>query len=316
YFINVSIGTPKQDVHVVFDTGSSTLWVRDQIFDVSKSSTAKNLNKTVPLQYNDSGNASLTIFSDKIDVGGLEVNQIFGISSNSSLPESIAGVIGFGPTDLNIEYDNRLVPTPMDSFYRSHQIPIEVVGVDLRPTFNNATQVANGEVTLGGVDYDKIKGKITYVPITKDSAANKYWGIDVSGVKYGDKKVYTAAPAIVDTGVPFILVANEIADAIYSEVKGAEYDPVTGLYIIPHGEIHNLKGVSFTIGGRDFTLSPAQYLVPTDVTANHGGNPGIHYSYISSWGPTSDNPTIIGQKFLENYYSIFDTTNRRVGLAT
>lgn len=42
---------------------------------------------------------------------------------------------------------------------------------------------------------------------------------------------------------------------------------------------------------------------------------GYSYSWINDGGATNVN-FIIGQKFLENYYSVYDTTNSRIGFAT
>jgi hypothetical protein len=72
---------------------------------------------------------------------------------------------------------------------------------------------------------------------------------------------------------------------------------------------------AFTIGGKAFALSPAQYLVPQAQYSNWQLTGSAYYSYIGSGG-SSGVDFIIGQKFLENYYSVFDTTNARVGFAT
>jgi hypothetical protein len=50
------------------------------------------------------------------------------------------------------------------------------------------------------------------------------------------------------------------------------------------------------------------------------GNDPIYYSWITNGGRAESKAGvvdfIIGQKFLENYYSVYDTTNSRVGFAT
>jgi len=44
---------------------------------------------------------------------------------------------------------------------------------------------------------------------------------------------------------------------------------------------------------------------------------GHYYSWINDGGDaTLGLNFIIGQKFLENYYSVYDTTNSRIGFAT
>ena len=62
-------------------------------------------------------------------------------------------------------------------------------------------------------------------------------------------------------------------------------------------------------------MTPSQYLVPTNQYSNFGLSSGKYYSWITDGGSSGVN-TIIGQKFLENYYSVYDTTNQRIGFAT
>jgi len=51
------------------------------------------------------------------------------------------------------------------------------------------------------------------------------------------------------------------------------------------------------------------------VCSSHFGlTPGLYYAWISDGGADSVN-FLIGQKFLENYYSVYDTTQSRIGLA-
>jgi hypothetical protein len=72
-------------------------------------------------------------------------------------------------------------------------------------------------------------------------------------------------------------------------------------------------GIKF--GSTTYTLTPAQYLVPTAQYSFYGLTSGKYYAWINDGGSSGVN-TIIGQKFLENYYSVFDTTNSRIGFAT
>jgi hypothetical protein len=56
-------------------------------------------------------------------------------------------------------------------------------------------------------------------------------------------------------------------------------------------------------------------LVPTAQYSYYGLSSGKYYAWINDGGSSGVN-TIIGQKFLENYYAVFDTTNSRIGFAT
>lgn len=64
---------------------------------------------------------------------------------------------------------------------------------------------------------------------------------------------------------------------------------------------------SFTIGGAVLTLTPAQYLIPTAQYSEFGLTGSDYYSWINDGG-SSGVDFIIGQKFIENYYVVFDTS--------
>ncbi|KAF8933706.1 family A1 protease [Dissophora ornata] len=317
YYIEVDMGHPAQKTELLFDTGSSLLWVSDTQFNVSKSTTAKNLHFANLLEYG-SGNVTIDFYKDNINIGGYKVSQEFGVAGDTSAI-GVEGIIGFGPIDLaGVENDKNQtynVPTPMDNLHSSHQISTEVVGVDFRPIYNGAQQVANGEIDIGGIDHSKYKGKLNYIPITKKSPAKYYWGVDITRISFGSFVAATGRAGIVDTGTTLILLQQDILNKVFSEVSGAVLDNSSGLYTVPHGQLKKLKDVTFTIGGKPFTLTPQQYIVPQNQYKVWGLSGSVHYTYFSTLGFDSSLDAIIGQKFLENFYSVFDTTNNRVGLA-
>lgn len=114
-----------------------------------------------------------------------------------------------------------------------------------------------------------------------------------------------------DTGTTLIYIPTSAYNKFLS-ASGGKTDSSTGLAKFttkPTGTF------SFTIGGTVLTLTPAQYLVPTAQYSNFGISGSGYYSWINDGG-SSGVDFIIGQKFLENYYSVFDTTNSRIGFAT
>ncbi|GJJ72415.1 hypothetical protein EMPS_04772 [Entomortierella parvispora] len=316
YLITVGLGTPAQDVDLIFDTGSSDLWVQTANYNPKSSSTSKNLDETWTIEYG-SGDASGKEYTDIATIGSYTFTQEFGIASTAEGFTGVDGLVGFGPDDLSvITNKGENIPTPVDNLYSSGQIGSDVIGVYFQPITDGGSQETNGEITFGGVDSTKYTGDITYVPITTASPANEYWGIDVSSVKYGSTSVTSTIHGIVDTGTTLILLSSTAVSALYKNISGAKLDNNSGLYTIPASEVSKLEDITFTIGGTAFTLTPSQYLIPANQVANLGGTSGDTYSWIGSLGDNESGLAfILGQKFLENFYSVFDTTNSRVGLA-
>ncbi|GJJ68047.1 hypothetical protein EMPS_00393 [Entomortierella parvispora] len=321
YTLSIGLGTPAQNVDLVFDTGSSDLWVMSANYNPSSSSTANDLGETWSVDYGvpgDETSAGGEEYTDVATIGSYSFTQELGVATTSQGMNGLVGIVGFGPDDLSAGTNTgENIPTPVDNLYSSGQIGSDVIGVYFQPITDGGSNEANGEVTFGGVDSSKYTGSITYVPITSKSPSNEYWGVDCSELAYGTTKLLGATAGIVDTGTTLILISSTAVKTLYKAIPGATLDSNSGLYKIPSSQVANLKNITFTIGGTAFTLTPAQYTVPANLVVAMGGTAGDTYTYIGDIGSsTTGQAFILGQKFLENYYSVFDTTNSRVGLAT
>ncbi|KAI8065613.1 aspartic proteinase [Gongronella butleri] len=317
YVSAVKVGS--QTFNLIVDTGSSNTWVGAGTKYV-KSSTGTNTGKSVSVSYG-SGSFSGTEYTDTVSLGtGFAITkQSIGVASSASGFNGVDGIIGFGPEDLTTGTVSGVsqVPTIVQNAYSQGLISSQVLGVYFDPLSGGATTAANGELTLGGVDSTKYTGAITYTPITSTSPANEYWGIDISTITYGSTTVQSSSlPGIVDTGTTLIYLETSVYTAFYSHISGYKYDSNTGLVVIPASSYSTLQNISFTIGGKAFTLTPAQYILPQAQVSAWGGTAGKYYSLIGDLGTGAGLDFILGQKFLENYYSIYDTTNSRVGFAT
>ncbi|CAK9179317.1 unnamed protein product [Ilex paraguariensis] len=193
YYGEIGIGTPPQKFTVVFDTGSSNLWVPSakcyfsvacylhSYYKSSHSSTYKK-NGVVPLagksaaiQYG-SGSISGFFSQDSIKVGDLVVNNQDFIEATKEpsitfVAAKFDGILGLGFQEISVGnvvplWDNMvnqgLVKKPVFSFW-----------------FNrNADEEEGGEIVFGGVDYSHFKGEHNYVPVTEKG----YWQFDMGDV--------------------------------------------------------------------------------------------------------------------------------------
>ncbi|GAB5586440.1 hypothetical protein Unana1_01340 [Umbelopsis nana] len=316
YVADVTVGT--QTFSLIIDTGSSNTWVGANTQYVP-SSTAKDTGNSVSVSYG-SGSFSGEEYTDNVSLGsGFTIkSQSVGDASSATGFSGVDGIIGFGPDDLTsgTVSNTNVVPTIVDNAYSQGLISTKVLGVYFEPISGSSTTSNNGELTLGGVDSSKYSGSITYTPITSTSPASDYWGINISKITYGTTSVSSSLPGIVDTGTTLIYLQTSTFKALYKNIKGTYTDSTTGLVVIPSSSYSSLKNVVFTIGGKTFTLTPSQYILPQDQVTNWGGNVGTYYSLIGDLGTGNGLDFILGQKFLENYYSVYDASNSRVGFAT
>ncbi|KAK6254284.1 hypothetical protein SCA6_015589 [Theobroma cacao] len=203
YFGEIGIGSPPQKFTVIFDTGSSNLWIPSSHcyfsvacffhsrYNSSKSSTYTEIGKPCKIHY--SSGTILGFFSeDNIRVGDLVVkNQVFteAIREGSAILSlaSFDGILGLGFQDMYSMMQQSLVVQKVFSFW-----------------FNKDPSASEGgEIVFGGVDQKHFKGKHTYVPV----AQKGYWQIDLADFLIADHSTGFCTrncTAIVDSGTSFI----------------------------------------------------------------------------------------------------------------
>jgi saccharopepsin len=182
YYGVVSLGTPGQDFKVVFDTGSSNLWVpstrcKDLAcwlhakYDASKSSTYEKNGTAFAIQYG-SGSLEGVISKDLLVVGELEVpHQLF---AESVKEPGIAFIAGKFDGILGLAYDTIAVTGAPPPFF-------EMVSLGLlqEPLFGVYMGDANagsgeGEITFGATNPDFYEGDIHWAPVTRKYDLNTY----------------------------------------------------------------------------------------------------------------------------------------------
>ncbi|KAM3696363.1 hypothetical protein ACJW30_06G034900 [Castanea mollissima] len=212
YFGEIGVGTPPQKFTVIFDTGSSNLWVPSSkcYFSVacyfhskyksSSSSTYKKNGKPADIHYG-TGAISGYFSQDHVKVGDLVVkNQEFIEATREPsitfLVAKFDGILGLGFKEISVGnavpvwynmVKQGLVKEPVFSFW-----------------FNrNTDEEEGGEIVFGGVDPNHYKGKHTYVPVTQKG----YWQFDMGDVLIDGQTTgfcVTTCSAIADSGTSLL----------------------------------------------------------------------------------------------------------------
>ncbi|XP_057794991.1 aspartic proteinase A1-like [Salvia miltiorrhiza] len=212
YFGEIGIGTPPQKFTVIFDTGSSNLWVPSSkcYFSVAcyvhskyrsnKSSTYKSNGRSAAIKY---GTGSISGFysEDVVTIGNLVVKKQEFIEATSEpgvtfLAAKFDGILGLGFKEISVGNSSPpwynmvaqgLVKEPVFSFWLNR----------------NVNDEKGGELVFGGVDNNHFKGEHTYVPVTKKG----YWQFDMGDVLIGGKKsgyCNGGCSAIADSGTSLL----------------------------------------------------------------------------------------------------------------
>jgi hypothetical protein len=304
YYGPIQVG--GQTFKVIFDTGSSNLWVPGKKckgktcllhprFDESKSKTFKPDGREFKVQYG-SGPVEGTFNSDTVTIGDVEVpDTLFAeVSSIGFAMGKFDGILGLGFSKISV-YG---IPTAFETMVKQKLIDEPVFSFYLQ---NDAS--AQGQLTFGGVDHSKFDGEIQYVPLTDES----YWKVSLEGMKYGSNDITSRASAVVDSGTSLIAgpkdKVSKIAEAAGATLAGQEYT-------IDCSKIGSLPAVELTLGGgKKFTLEAKDYVQV------QGEGPCLFAIMPFEMSPKLGEMWILGDVFMRKYYTVFDYGNKRVGMA-
>jgi len=205
---------------------------------------------------------------------------------------------------------NLTIPSISDSLFKLGAIHSNTVAVSVQPYAGN---ILDGELSWGGIDSSKYIGDITYLPHSTNPSVASFWSFDAT-VDYGVTTLVTSGSGFVDTGSTLLYLSSK-AFNIYKTATGATHDNNTGLLTVDSVQFGEIQSLSFIVAdGTTFTLCPDAQLWPRSLNTAIGGLAGHYYLIVGDSGDSAADFDI-GLVVLERYYSVFDKTTKRVGLA-
>ncbi|XP_039813494.1 aspartic proteinase oryzasin-1-like isoform X3 [Panicum virgatum] len=229
YYGEIGIGTPPQTFTVIFDTGSSNLWVPSskcyasiacyfhERYKAGRSNSYKKNGKPASIRYG-TGAISGYFSLDSVKIGDVVVkNQDFIEATRETsvtfMVGKFDGILGLGFKEISVGaavpvwynmVKQGLVGDPVFSFW-----------------FNrHADEGQGGEIVFGGIDPNHYKGNHTYVPVTRKG----YWQFGMGDVLIGGKSTGFCASgcaAIADSGTSLLTGPTAIITQINEKIGAA-----------------------------------------------------------------------------------------------
>ncbi|KAI9278614.1 endopeptidase [Phascolomyces articulosus] len=319
YYGEIELGTPPQTFTVVFDTGSSNLWVPStrcssiacflhRRYNSDQSNSYRENGTEFAIRYG-TGSLEGVISEDTLTTGGVTVrNQGFAESTKEpGFTFALAkfdGILGMGFSTISVQgvippfyrmVEQDLIDEPVFSFYLGKD------GGGGDDEYDDETQ--GGELVLGGVDPSHFTGDIHWSPVRRQG----YWEIELEDIKFnGEYADLGPVGAAIDTGSSLIVTPTTVAELINRDL-GAEKN-WAGQYVLDCNAIGDLPEFCMVFSGKEFCLSARDYVLQVQGQCMSGFM-GMDIS------PPAGPLWIVGDVFLRKFYSVYDLGNSRVGLA-
>lgn len=301
----VSIGSPQQDFKVIFDTGSSNLWVPSvecdtqmckmhHQFNHKKSKDFSLVGVNMGVKFG-TGNIWGRLARDTVSLGTHKhqikvAKQTFGMIEKEHgqvfHTDKFDGILGLSFSALSmykapVLFSNiasqHLLTHPMFSFYYS-------------PSGKTSM------VEFGTPNKDHYKGKIKWVDVSKPM----YWQLKLKDIKVGKKHLNLCPDGdcklVVDTGTHMFTSPSRHMNTILSEIgHGCNGDDIT--FVVEDSQ-----------GQHEFTVESKYYMTKFNGECRPG--------FMSLDVPEPRGPLFIaGNLFMQKYLTVYSHHPKQVGFA-
>ncbi|XP_058161356.1 pepsin F-like [Dasypus novemcinctus] len=312
FVVTIGIGTPPQELDVLFDTGSNHLWVtsvfcntsacaNSNAFDPDLSSTYQYSHQLTYHEYL-CGNVQAVVGHDVVQVSGLVIpSQSMGLSIRELGKylehAEFDGILGLSFPELGEPQG----PTILQNLRAQGVLPKNLFAIYLgSPSSENKN---NSVLMLGGVDPSCYSGELHWVPVSRPF----YWEVVLDSISMNGVQIACqgGCQAIFDTGTS-VLQGPPKSILNIQKIIGARL--IKDEYILNCRTVCILPDIVFTINGVDYPVPASAY-----VFRSHRN---ICYSNLfQNTAFTSQKVWILGNVFLKLYFSVYDLENKRIGLA-
>mmetsp|Transcript_8971 Transcript_8971/g.11880 ORF Transcript_8971/g.11880 Transcript_8971/m.11880 type:complete len:389 (-) Transcript_8971:294-1460(-) len=305
YYGVISLGTPAQDFEVVFDTGSSNLWVPSSQCWLSCGFHSK-YHSGNSLTYDEDGTDFDIMYGsgpvkgffseDTLTLGDMEVeHQLFAEVTNAQglgpgyKLGKFDGILGMAFDSISIEN----APTPMHNLVEQGLIEEPLFAFYLGDN-------SPGELTIGGMDPDHYTGVIHYIPLKSAT----YWAVELGDFKVGSDSMTSLTTAIIDSGTSLLAGPTSEVEAIAAKIGATKF--MAGEYLVDCDA--ELPDFNFELGGQTYTLEGSDYVIEDS---------GIClFAMIGlDLDPSAEQLWILGDVFMRKYYTVFHYGEEKVGFA-
>ena len=301
YYGPLFIGSNKQQLNFIYDTGSSWLWVpkkdcegcpSSNYFDSENSETYNPQDLYLQLHYG-KGSAKGYIFEDQVSLSesNTVVMRMLEVSEGEDLEGTHAdGILG-------------LTSSPSEGA----QLLVERLAEEQIIDSSMFTVHLTNETDSSYIEFGSYQGNtssVDWVPL----AGKFYWMVNIASVSYKNTPMGLGTDkGILDTGSSIIgFPSDDFKNVIYSikEQRQLYYLEDIGLYALKWNSIDEFYDIKITVQNHTTRISSHEYMhKEQDYWIFFIFNLGDSFKYL-----------LLGDSYLRGNKIIHDLTNRRVGM--
>ncbi|KAF9892208.1 hypothetical protein FE257_002614 [Aspergillus nanangensis] len=329
YFCNITIGTPKQSLRLVLDTGSSDLWCnagnsslcqssRDPCdvsgsFDPKDSSTSKFVSSDFNISYADGSGAVGDYITDTLHIGGVTLKTFqFGIGYSSSSPEGVLG-IGYASNEVQVgRLGKSAYPNLPQAMVKSGLIRSNAYSLWL-----NDLGAHTGSILFGGVNTAKYRGELQSLPIQTVDGGYSEFIIALTGVSLNSEsknRDYSSdslpAAVLLDSGSSLTYLPNSVVESIYDDL-GVIYESSSGVGYVECSLAQSNINVTYTFSSPTITVGVNELVLSAGDLRFRNGARACIFGIV----PAGDSTAVLGDTFLRSAYVVYDLANNEISLA-
>lgn len=311
YFGEVQFGSPPQTFQVVYDTGSSNVWVPSKRchdckqgaprYDSESSTTYSEDGRPFEISYA-RGRCRGFLSHDDVGLAGLAIRnftfaEVMDEDASVFGKALFDGIFGLGPAAGAVGH----TPMAIQMLLDQRQIGNKLIAFFLSPHDESM-------LILGGSDESLHEGDLTYLPVVLGKAGvAQQWLVHATDFKVAGRSIricnlVTPCFMLLDTGSSVLAGPSTAVRRLLRKVGKVEEDC---------SNVARLPTLSIFLGGANVHLEPDFYVLRAreERSGRQVCRIGIDSIHVRSslW--------ILGTPFLRKYYSVWDLEQQRIGIA-
>ena len=310
----MTIGTPAQGpFNVVFDSGSSNLWLPAESCPISScflhkrydeytSTTYVKNNTPFNIMYG-SGPVSGYMSQDTVHIGGLSAaNQGFAQITNAT-GLGAAFMIGKFDGILGLAWPSIAVTgaTPVFQNLLAQNPSLKPEFAFYLPEQNGQ----NGELDFGGANPDHYTGDFVTIPLTNET----YWEGKLDSFALGGNVLVSNARFVADSGTSTLTAPPAVVKQIAATIGATQVIPGRSEYSVDCSKVASLPDLDINLNGNTFTLKGSDYIINDENVECILGIMGLELP------PELGEILIMGDVFLKKVYTVFNVEEKALKMA-